>query len=63
MNFDGADCSRVKLGRMKALILEGGATWVEMDLDDEPGLLLDSLNLWGEVVMGSFQGFLGFHTM
>ena len=37
---------------------------VEIDLDDEPGSLLDSLNAWTEkVVVGRSQKFLGFLTL
>ena len=32
---------------------------MEIDLDDDPGSLLDSLNVWREVIMGSFRGIPG----
>ena len=33
---------------------EGGDEGVEVDLDDEPGLLLDFLNTWRKVITSSF---------
>ena len=32
---------------------------MEIDLDDKPGSLLDSLNVWREVVAGSLWGIPG----
>ena len=48
MNSDGAGSSGVKLsGEDEGFFPENGDAWVEIDLNDEPGSLLDSLNVSG----------------
>ena len=61
MSSDGAASSGVKFSEeAEGSAPEGRDAWVEIDLDDEPGSLLDFLNVWREkVAAGLFRGILG----
>ena len=60
MNSNGAGSSEVKLSREdEGFDPEGENARVEIDMDDEPRSLLDSLNTWREVVADPFQGIPG----
>ena len=65
MTSNGAYFSGEKLsGENECFDLERGVAWVEIDLDYEPGSLLDSLNAWREKVVAVHSGgFLGFHAV
>jgi len=55
INSDGAGSSRVRLSEEAEVFdPEGGDEKVEVDLDDEPGSLLDFLNAWRKVAASSF---------
>ena len=64
MNSNKTGSSEVKLSREdEGFDPAGENARVEIDMDDEPGSLLDSLNTWREVVADPFQGFPNFFAM
>ena len=60
MNSNEAGSSEVKLSREdEGFDPEGENARVEIDMDNEPKSLLDSLNTWWEIVADPFKGIPG----